>query len=350
MATFNLDSMVKNRFLSFLLGKYVYHFLFIIVYMGFIIQGKKWYNGHDDWGTFLPIFIVQLLLMLVMIAVNTLFLMPRFLKKKNFAEYFIGIVLLVLFYTAVRGVYDSINIARLYSLPKIPYATYTLNAFLFGLWFAVISSMLHITQVQYESKQELKNIKINQLETELKYLKSQINPHFLFNGLNTIFGFIDKNNQQAKDALLQFSDLLRYNLYEADVDKVDLVKEAGYIQNYIAIQRARSDSSLNVDLHVNIGANNVKVAPLLFLPFIENAFKYVSRDGSAGSAISIFLSCDNNTIMFECENSFDVVTNEGKGIGLENVKRRLDLLYKNTHELLTKSTGRIWRVKLKLMV
>ncbi|GAB3428578.1 hypothetical protein GCM10027516_34930 [Niabella aquatica] len=210
--------------------------------------------------------------------------------------------------------------------------------------------MLYITQAQYESKQELKNIKINQLETELKYLKAQINPHFLFNGLNTIFGFIDKNNQQAKDALLQFSDLLRYNLYEADADKVDLTKEVIYIENYVAIQKARSDSNLKVDLQVDMGQGEVKIAPLLFLPFIENAFKYVSRDENDDSAIKISLSYDKKIITFECENSFEEVADKGKGIGLENVTRRLDLLYKDAYELFTWKRDNVWRVKLKLMI
>ena len=329
--------------------KYIYHGLFIIAYVGFVIQGKKWYTGHDDWATFFPVFAVSLLLMLMMIAVNTLILMPRLMRRKNIVEYSIYIFLLILTYTLIKGFYDAHNIARVYNLKTLPYKTYLWNAFIYAIWFAVISSMLYITQSQYESKQELKNIQIAQLETELKYLKAQINPHFLFNGLNTIFGFINKNNQQAKDALLQFSDLLRYNLYEADVDKIDLVKEAGYIENYVAIQRARSDSNLKINLTIDIKDNEVKIAPLLFVPFIENAFKYASRDENNDNLIKISLVQEKDIILFECKNSFENSASENKGIGLQNVKRRLDLLYKDLYILDMGSVGNIWHVDLKLM-
>jgi two-component system LytT family sensor kinase len=112
-----------------------------------------------------------------------------------------------------------------------------------------------------------KTVQINQLETELKYLRAQVNPHFLFNGLNTIYGYIDRSNQQARDILVQFSDLLRYSLYDADVDWVDLGKEAVYLQNYVALQRARSNSNLQIELEISVEENTVKIAPLLFMAF-----------------------------------------------------------------------------------
>ncbi len=336
------------KFASLFNKKYTYHLLFIMAYVGFLIQGRNWYKRKDDWETYFPIFLFNLVLMVMMIAVNT-WLLYRLRKNKNTLQYVIWITCLILGYTAIKGIFDTHNVVKTYDLDYSPYGTYLWSSFLYAIWFAVISSMLFITQAQYDDKQELKNVKINQLETELKYLKAQINPHFLFNGLNTIFGFIDKNNQQAKDALLQFSDLLRYNLYEADVDKIDLLKEVGYIENYVAIQKAKSDSNLKIDLNVSIGDNDVKIAPLLFLPFIENAFKYVSRDEQDKSTIRISIACDNHLITFECVNSFEDVATEAKGIGLENVKRRLDLLYKDTYELFTWKRDNIWHVKLKLM-
>lgn len=342
--------MAKKWILSLLSSKYIYHVLFIVSYIGFIIQGKKWYVGYGDWQTFFPVFIVSLLLMIMMIGVNTLVLMPRLRRRNNVVEYTILVSLLIISFTVLKGLYDAFNIAKLYQLKDIPYATYLWNALIYAFWFAVISSMLYITQAQHESRQELKNIKINQLETELKYLKAQINPHFLFNGLNTIFACIDKNNHQAKDALLQFSDLLRYNLYEADVDKIDLRKEAGYIENYVAIQMARSDNNLKVDLNIDIGERDIRIAPLLFVPFIENAFKYVSRDQIDCAVIRISLISDPETLTFECENSFDQTPakDKGRGIGLENVRRRLDLLYTDAYDLVAGSKGDVWYARLKL--
>lgn len=327
-------------------GKYTYHLLFTIAYIILLIPSRKLYVGHDDWQTFLPIFSVHIFLMLMMVAVNTSILMPRLARTQRTAEYIFFIILLIAAYVLIKGIYDAHSIARLYKLEIQSYNSYFLNALPYAIWFAVISSMLYMAKAQYESKQKLKNIQIVQLETELKYLKSQINPHFLFNGLNTIFGFIEKSNYQAKDALIQFSDLLRYNLYDADVDRIDLAKEAAYLESYVAIQRLRSDAHLKIDLHISVDIRDVKIAPLLFLPFVENAFKYVSRDDGTPNFVKISLVQKDNKICFECINSFDNSTTERKGIGLENVKRRLDLLYQGKHDLFLGSEDGKWHVVL----
>lgn len=329
-------------------GKYTYHLLFTIAYIILLIPSRKLYVGHDDWQTFLPIFCVHMLLMLMMIGVNTSILMPRLVRTQRTVEYIFFIILLVVLYVLIKGLYDAYSIARLYKLEIQSYNSYFLNALPYAIWFAVISSMLYMAKAQYESKQRLKNIQIVQLETELKYLKSQINPHFLFNGLNTIFGFIEKSNYQAKDALIQFSDLLRYNLYDADVDKIELAKEAAYLESYVAIQRLRSNANLNIDLHINVDMRDMKVAPLLFLPFVENAFKYVSHDDDKLNFVQISLVQKDNKVSFECINSFDNSSTERKGIGLENVKRRLDLLYHEKYDLFLSSEEGKWHVMLNI--
>src|SRR5688500_8757343 len=145
--------------------------------------------------------------------------------------------------------------------------------------------MLYYTQKWTEQRQQVKNIQISQLQTELNYLRAQINSHSLFNGLNTIYGSIDKANQQARNVLLQFSNLLRYNLYEADVDWVELEKETQYMHNYVALQRARSNSNLLIVLDVQIQDPSLQIAPLLFMPFLENAFKFSTRDDNRTNRI-----------------------------------------------------------------
>ena len=150
--------------------------------------------------------------------------------------------------------------------------------------------------------------------------------------------------------VLQFSDLLRYHLYEANVDSIDLAEEAGFIQSYVAIQKARCDDNLKVNLKIDIKENEMKIAPLLLAPFIENACKYASNDDHGYNSINISLLQKDNTILFECDNSFEDVAedrlSENRGIGLENVKRRLDLLHKDAYSLFTGSINGIWHVKL----
>lgn len=341
--------MTSRKISSVFSGKYTYHFLFTVAYIILLIPSRKLYVGHEDWGTFLPIFLIHLFLMLMMVAVNTWFLMPRLIRTQRRGRYLFFIALLVTAYVIIKGMYDAHSIAGIYNLPITSYWPYFLNALPYAIWFAVISSMLYMAEAEYESKRKLKNIQVVQLETELKYLKAQINPHFLFNGLNTIFGFIERSNHQAKDALIRFSDLLRYNLYDADVDKIDFTKEAAYLESYVAIQRLRSDANLQIDLHISVDGRELKIAPLLFLPFVENAFKYVLRDNNQQNFVKISLVQEGPKISFACSNSFEDAPSKKKGIGLENVKRRLDLLYPEQYSLFLNTADRIWHIKLDVM-
>jgi two-component system LytT family sensor kinase len=213
---------------------------------------------------------------------------------------------------------------------------------LYGTFFmhsVSYSTLLYFTQKWSEQRQQVNNIQISQLETELKYLRSQINPHFLFNGLNTIYGTIDIENQEARDMVVQFSDLLRYNLYEADTELVEIGKEAIYLENYIALQKARSNDNLKIALEIQITDQSLKIAPLIFVAFVENAFKYTTRK-SIVNEIFISLKQSGKSITFECRNPYTEQAMDTMGIGLANVTRRLELIYKDKYMLdVTKDKG-----------
>jgi two-component system, LytTR family, sensor kinase len=222
--------------------------------------------------------------------------------------------------------------------------------FVYAMCCTVITSMLYVTQKWAEQQEQVKNSQINQLQTELKYLRLQVNPHFLFNGLNTIYGSIDMGNSQARNMLVQFSDLLRYNLYEADVDLIALEKEVRYLRNYVDLQKARSNDNVNVTLNIAYADGAVKVAPLIFMAFVENAFKYVSRDDQVINRIIISLKQEGGKIDFICENTSDEATSSPGGIGLTNATRRLELLYKDRYQLDIENVHNVYRVQLRLTV
>lgn len=317
------------------LRKYIFHLLFTLAYIGFLLLEKQWFSKNASWLSYLPTFIVHLSLMALVIYGNILVLIPFLLQRKRIVLYIIGIIVLIAAHTLLRSIYHRYIFNIIYDEP--PQIT-TLGvdygeSFVYGVWFTVVSSMLFITQRWYDHQQQVKNIQINQLQTELKYLRAQLNPHFLFNGLNTVYGYIDMNNQQARNVLLQFSDLLRYNLYEADVDWIDIGKERSYLENYVALQRARSSSSLQITLDINIEDKNVKIAPLIFIAFVENAFKFTDRDESRTNNIHISLQQKGKQVIFECSNNFEEQEQSPGGIGLVNVKRRLELLYKDRYTL-----------------
>ena len=296
-----------------------------------------------------PLF-VHLALMAFLVYMHTLVLIPYLLEKKKVTWYITGIVVLIAVYTLLRSwvqlYWDTIVWPD--DVMKLP-DYFKWNLF-YAVWFILISSMLLYTQKWSEQRQQVKNIQINQLQTELKYLRAQINPHFLFNGLNTIYGYIDISNQQARDILVQFSDLLRYNLYEADVDMVELEQETKFLQNYVALQRARSNDNMKIELVIDVQGNTVKIAPLICMAFVENAFKYTTRD-SRENTVKIYLQQKGSQIHFSCTNSYEETPRQpAKGIGLNNVMRRLELLYKDRYTLDIQKQDNIYKVALTLTV
>jgi two-component system LytT family sensor kinase len=320
------------------------------VYIGFLLLDKQWYSLHNDWTTYLPTFLFHLVLMMILVYTNALLLIPFLLQKKKFILYSLNILLLIAAYTFFKSGYQKFINHKLFHIKGDSISDYFWDSFVYAIWFTIVSFMLYITQKWYDHRQQVKNIQIEQLQTELKYLRAQINPHFLFNGLNTVYGSIDMNNEEARKVLLQFADLLRYNLYDADVDLIDLGKEALYLENYVALQKARSNSNLNIELSISIEDNNTKVAPLLFLPFVENAFKFSSKEDDPKNLIKINLQQRNNQIVFNCLNSYEKEDKEKTGIGLNNVRRRLELLYKDRYTLEIKDDNGIWNVHLTLNI
>jgi two-component system, LytTR family, sensor kinase len=330
--------------------KYLFHLLVWLMLAIFMLTEMQYYIKQKGWLFVMGPMFTSLSLMAMLVYTNTLLLIPQLLQKKRMLLYILGIFTVVIVYTYGRSVAQRYWDAVVWPEEPMNVTDYIHVNFVYSWWLLLISSMLYFTQKWTEQRQQVKNIQINQLQTELKYLRSQVNPHFLFNGLNTIYGNIDIRDQKARDILLQFADLLRYNLYEADVDLVDLEKESIYLQNYVALQRARSNENLQIELDVLIENKDLKIAPLLFIPFIENAFKFSTRDDNRPNRIQIRLRQNGNNIEFTCSNTYESMEQNGGGIGLSNVKRRLELLYKDRYELNIQKEQSVYTVNLKLMV
>ncbi|MBS0027159.1 sensor histidine kinase [Chitinophaga sp. 22321] len=339
-----------NKHPIMFLKKHTAYLLFIVAYIGALIIEKPVYAGETipDCFSYLFTILVHFSLFTLMIVGNNALLIPHLLEKKRFGWYAAGLLSLVWLYTLLINRYNAFIHEVLFHDQLVKTSAGFWDNFVYALCCTVIASMLYITQRWSEQQEQMKNSQINQLQTELKYLRSQINPHFLFNGLNTVYGYIDRSNNKARDMMVQFSDLLRYNLYEADVDMIALEKEIKYLQNYVALQKARSNDNLEVTLHIDYQNGMVKVAPLIFMAFVENAFKYVSRDDSAVNSIAISLTEKSGEIDFTCDNSYDETASSPGGIGLNNAVRRLELLYKDRYQLNIKKENNKYQVHLTL--
>ncbi len=332
------------------LKRSTYYLLFFAAYIGALVIEKPTYSVNTVQACFSYMFtvIVHFSIFTLMIKANNSLLIPYLLEKKQFGLYLAGLIGLVLLYTILMSHYNLFIHRVLFHDEPIDTSSGFWDNFVYALCCSVITAMLYITKKWAEQEEQVKNSQINQLQTELKYLRSQLNPHFLFNGLNTIYGTIDMNNRQAREMMVQFSDLLRYNLYEADVDMIELAKEVKYMQNYVALQKARSNDNVQVTLNVNYQNGAVKIVPLIFMAFVENAFKHASRGDNSDNSIIITLTEKEGKIDFTCDNSYDETEPVPGGIGLNNAARRLELLYKDRYRLDIKKEQNIYHVHLTL--
>src|SRR5258708_10012111 len=254
------------------------YLLFLAAYVGALVVEKPVYTDVTLIGCFsyMGTIIAHLTLFGLLISTNRSFLIPSLLEKKFFGAYAAALIGLIILYATSMNHYNSFLHVNIFHDQMTTTSGGYWDNLVYGTCCTVITSMLYVTQKWAEQQEQVKNSQINQLQTELKYLRLQINPHFLFNGLNTIYGSIDMHNSQARNMLVQFSDLLRYNLYEADVDMIAIEKEIKHIRNYVALQKARSNDNMEVTLDISCEDRTVKVAPLIFMAFVENAFKYAS--------------------------------------------------------------------------
>jgi sensor histidine kinase YesM len=324
------------------------YLLFCAAYIGALIFEKPVYPGGGvlECFSYLGTIFTHLFLFGLLILGNNSFLIPNLLDKKFFGAYASALIGLIFLYTFAMSHYNTFLHTSVFHDPVVATSSGFWDNFVYGMCCTVITSMLYVTRKWAEQQEQVKNSHINQLQTELKYLRSQINPHFLFNGLNSVYGSIDMGNSLARNMLVQFSDLLRYNLYDADVDMIAIEKEIKHLRNYVALQKARSNDNLEVTLDIHYADGNVKVAPLIFMAFVENAFKYVSRDDKAINRIIISLTQKAGHINFVCENTCDEGESSTGGIGLTNATRRLELLYKDRYQLDLKNENNIYQVHL----
>lgn len=185
-------------------------------------------------------------------------------------------------------------------------------------------------------------------EMELQLLKSQLNPHFYFNTLNNLYGLAMIAPKKAPDAILKLSDIMEYVIYDCRHDKVPLAKEIKFLQSYIELEKLRYDTDAHIAMNVTGSADNRSISPMLLIQFVENAFKHGIEKEKVNSFLQININVHNGTLEYESHNSINSYAGKNGGVGLTNVRKRLDLLYPQKHELQVVSGDHEFRVKLKL--
>jgi two-component sensor histidine kinase len=275
-------------------------------------------------------FLQRMCLKVFTFYLNYFFLVPLFLFKKKHFLYIISIAGLLfvnfLFDFYVLPMPDFIPASK-ENVPKsLPV--------LFSSMFIIVSTSVRIYEEWQKNDETKREIEATQNLSELEALKSQLSPHFLFNSLNSIYSLTRKKSNDAPEAVITLSELMRYMLYQADDEFVLLQQELDYIQNYIKLQRLRIAQNENVKINIHGNVSSQKIRPLLFISFIENAFKY-GTDYKGNTEIKIEIKIQEDELHFLCENIVgeNTTDKENSGIGLKNTRDRLELLYPERHRL-----------------
>ena len=290
-----------------------------------------------------------------MVYVTNYLLIPAFLYKKKYAIF--GVVFIVfVFWSSVGKMWLE---GQLIGRPewftifnqnfKVRFYDNVIPHFLLvstGAAFKLLSDYARAQRRLGEMAKE-------KAEAELNFLKSQINPHFLFNSLNSVYFLISKDNPDARQALHKFSDMLRYQLYECNGEKISIEKEISYLKDYVDLQKLRRESSDEVKFNCADSVQGFSIEPLLLIPFVENSFKHLSHF-SNGKKNTVTINADrvNGHFHFNVTNTVEHTSTKDPvgGIGLKNVKRRLELLYPGKYELEITEAEDLFSVNMKLKI
>jgi sensor histidine kinase YesM len=293
--------------------------------------------------------------LLLAVYPNLLWLIPRFLSTGQYGSYFF---LLALNAVAAAG----LNLLTFNHLSDIIFPGYYFITY-YNFWdimqfvgvFIIVSSLIKLSKGWFQNleiQRRLHQLEREKSDAELHALKAQINPHFLFNSLNNLYSLALEGDAQTPDILLRLSDMMRYQLYETNVSRVSLGKELEHLRNFMEMQKLRVGEQVNIAFELSGDTSELEVAPLLFLPLVENGFKHGVKGETKGAFITVSCHLNARHLMFKVENNkgqVDEVERGGfNGVGLQNLRRRLDLIYPGKYELTITDGIKVFTAILKL--
>jgi len=342
---------------SFKLVQYVDYlivgFIFLILFALPVLFTRV--NGHISWIHVVKIWKDQTLLIPVF-ALNHWLLAPKLMLRQKYASYLIILTLTIaaatIFYYLIDVAWNPnapahslINSGRPTPIP--PYA----HLLMYSLLIVGVDTGLLFLKKWNENEEKQYMLEKENSEMQLEILRNQVSPHFLMNTLNNIYALIDLDSFKAREAVMKLSKLMRYMLYENGNAKVLINKEFEFVRSYIDLMKLRFDNDMIIELKLPEQYDDFEIPPLLFISFIENAFKH-GASNQKFSKIIVSFSFDNNFLVFNCFNKKNIVKSisENKGVGIENSISRLNMLYGENHSLSINSAVNYYDVTLKIPI
>jgi two-component system LytT family sensor kinase len=309
----------------------------------------EFYGG--SFTSHIPLILIIKLCQAMTVYTLLIIFIPLFVKRNKYLLFFTSVILS----SVICGIVTAFAI-KIYCLMISSPTTISLlyMAIPLSIDVLIISGIFIAAKIiydNYKNNQTAKLAEKNRLQSELDFLRAQLNPHFLFNSINSIFVLIDVDRNLASETLLKFSGMLRYQLYECNSNTVSIYKELEFTRDYIGLETLRKENCLKVDFKVSDKMRSFDIPPFLLIPFVENAFKHVSRHTDKLNFISINAQLLNGIFVFTVQNtSNEYEVNKSGGIGLQNVRRRLDLVFGEQYKLEIVKSDSLFTSKLEIYV
>ena len=335
----------KHRILLIHLSFWCLYFSFFYYQITFPRRGEEvnYSRAFFDAAT-------HVLMMATLSYLNYFYLLPRFLIHKNLLKYLLEFIVPFSIIVTLHILLKRYIYADLGESKRFLYGSkFILQHASITLFIAIFVGMLKFAEDWLELETKRKELENEKLTAELTFLKAQINPHFLFNTLNNLYYLAFTNSPNTTEVIAKLSQMMRYMIYDSNHEKVLLSKEIEYIENYISLEKLRLNNQIPINIIIEGDISQVKIVPLILITFLENAFKHGVSNNSTNAYISINLAVQNKELVYTVENSkLEINNHEKSGIGLQNVKRRLDLSYPQKSHLEVVDTEKYYKISLIL--
>jgi two-component system, LytTR family, sensor histidine kinase AlgZ len=329
------------------------HISFWFVYLSFnLYQISAFQRGRGyDWERMITSASVQLVFTMLIAYLNYFITWPRFIKTQNLWRYLLEFSVPFVALLTAR-VYLQRYLVDGYT-HKVEYfysSFFIVQIFAITLFIVIFVGMLRFAVDWFELEAKRKEVENEKLIAELNFLKAQINPHFLFNTLNNLYYLAYTKSENTTEVIAKLSQMMRYMIYDSNHPKVLLTKEIEYMQNYISLERLRLNNQIPINFDIQGSVENRRIAPLIFITFLENAFKHGVSNNNPKAWVNVTVKLEGNECIYTVENSKPEKTDlsEKSGIGLQNVNRRLELSYPGQFKLSTQDKKDVYFVQLIL--
>ncbi|SKB80925.1 sensor histidine kinase [Dyadobacter psychrophilus] len=327
------------------------HAAYWIFITGFFIYEKRYLIYKASMPYFVICVVGRILMLIVIAYLNLHYFLPNLLLKKRYGLYVTAVFLSILGYLLMQSLFDFYLYGYVIGPMRNSNWIETLSYNFFStLWYVGLMLALKLSLDWYEQQRILQKITVEKLQAEVNFLRSQVNPHFLFNVLNNLYALTLKKSDLAPDVVLKLSEMMEYMLYDSDNSRVLLQKEIGYLNTYLELEKLRFGDHSDIILNVSGDVNGQVIAPLLLLPLVENAMKHGVSQQNGTAWLHGDLRVNKSSLKMDIENSKPAIhVPVGKGgIGLDNLRKRLELLYPAKHTLKTQDKGNSFLVNLEI--